>query len=325
MNFSRVASIAALMLLVMGPSNFVAAESDADKAGTVAFKFLNLPYSTRGATLGGLAAQASGAEAMFWNPAGLARAGGLGLTASMTQWLVETSYLSSGAVLPLAGGVVGISFLMVDYGETLRSGWSGETEFVFEAKQDPPSFSASDIAIQLSYGRFLSDKFSLGVTVKAIAEQIDGEAINGFAFDVGTQFNTGYRGIHMGAVISNFGPDISPVSIPEGFSYAEFPGVSLPMTFSFGIDGQVLGDRNAGLVTGLNVVKYADMAQRFAVSFEYALMGMAHLRGSYTLGYDQGPVSVGAGLKLAGITVDLGVTTMTDFDLVTRISVNYQL
>ena len=323
MKFSRVAGIAALMLLIMGPSSFVAAESDADKAGSVGFKFLNLPYSARGATLGGLAAQASGADAMFWNPAGVAKAEGIGLTASITQWLVETTYLSSGAVLPLAGGVVGVSFLIVDYGEILESGWSGDTEFVFDANQG--SFTASDIAIQLSYGRFLSEKFSIGVTVKTIAEKIDDVSISGFAFDVGTQFNTGFRGIRMGAVISNFGPDISPVPVPDGLSYTEPPGMSLPMTFSFGITGQAFGDQNMGLVTGLNVVKNADLAQRVAINFEYALMGMAYVGGSYTLGYDQGPLSFGAGLKLAGITADLGVTTMTDFDLVTRVSVSFQL
>ena len=40
------------------------------------------------------------------------------------------------------------------------------------------------------------------------------------AFDIGTQFNTGYRGIRMGAVISNFGADIESEGgreLQEGF------------------------------------------------------------------------------------------------------------
>lgn len=329
MRSQRFVNLMALILALALPS-FVAAEGDADKAGSVGFKFLNLAYGARGAALGGLAAQASGAEAIFWNPAGIALADGIGFSAGMTQWLVETSYLNAGVVLPLAGGVLGASILSVDYGEILKSGWSGETEFIFEANQG--SFSAADVALQLSYARLLSDKFSIGGTAKIVTETIDTETLSGFAFDVGMQFRTGFRGIRLGAVISNFGPDIDPVSRPAGSSYTEFPSMSLPMTFSFGIIGQAYGDAAMGLVAGVNVVKYADLAQRFAFNGEFTIAGMAKLRASLTMDPSsteglassvQGPLSLGAGINLAGIAADLAITTMQDFDAVTRFSIGY--
>lgn len=295
---------------------FVAAEGDDDKVGSVAFKFLNLHFDARGAALGGLASQASGAEAVFWNPAGLASASGIGVTANITQWIVDTQYMSAGVALPLAGGVVGVSFISVDYGQLMKSGWAGDTEFIFEANQG--AFSASDAAMQLSYAKSLSDKFSVGGTVKSVTEKIDTETISGLGFDVGTQFNTGFNNIRLGAVISNFGADIVPV---EAESESD---ISLPMTFQFGITGQAFGDESMGLVAGVNVTKMADMAQRFAFNGEFSVAGTVKLRGSYTLGTDQAPITVGAGVNLMGISADLGMTLMTDFDPVMRISIGAQ-
>ncbi len=252
-------------------------EGEADKSGSVAFKFLNLQYDARGAALGGLSAQASGAEALFWNPAGIASAGGIGFNAGMTQWLVETSYMNAGVVMPMAGGVLGVGFVSVDYGDFMKAGWSEVSgSYVFEANQG--TFTATDNALQVSYGRFLSDKFSIGGSAKTISESIDDASLSGIAFDMGTQFNVGYKNIQMGAVISNFGPRIDPVETDTESS------LSPPMTFNFGIVGQAFGDDNMGLIAGMNVVKYSDMAQRIALNGEMTVAGMVKLRGSYTLG-----------------------------------------
>ena len=223
-------------------------EGGADKSGSVAFKFLNLHYDARGAALGGLVAQAAGAEALYWNPAGLAKAGGLGFNAGMTQWLVETSYMNAGVVMPMAGGVLGVGFVAVDYGDFMKAGWQ-EVSGSYVFKPNIETFTASDNALQVSYGRFLSDKFSIGGSAKMVSESIDDASLSGLAFDVGTQFNTGYKNLQLGAVISNFGPTIDPVEENTESSLAP------PMTFSFGAVGQAFGDDSMGLVAGINVVK----------------------------------------------------------------------
>lgn len=296
-----------------------AAEGEGDKSGSVAFKFLNLQYDARGAALGGLSAQASGAEALFWNPAGLASAGGIGFSAGMTQWLVETSYMNAGVVMPMAGGVLGVGFVAVDYGDFMKAGWAEVSgAYVFEANQG--TFTASDQAVQVSYGRFLSDKFSIGGSAKMISETIEDASLSGIAFDVGTQFNTGFKNLRLGAVISNFGPRIDPVQTETESS------LSSPMTFNFGIVGQAFGDESMGLVAGMNVIKLSDMAQRIAVNGEMTVAGMVKLRGSYTLGdLVQDSLSFGAGLNLAGISVSVGMTQMVAFDPVMRFSLGYQL
>ena len=53
-----------------------------------------------------------------------------------------------------------------------------------------------------------------------VRQAIDDVDLSGLAFDIGTQFNTGYRGIKMGAVISNFGPDLASQA-EEGAHYED--------------------------------------------------------------------------------------------------------
>tara|TARA_Y100000758_G_scaffold151003_1_gene107091 strand:- start:212 stop:1174 length:963 start_codon:yes stop_codon:yes gene_type:complete len=301
-------------LMVIAMQSFIFAEGDNDKVGSVAFKFLNIQTDARGAALGGLSAQASGAGALFSNPAGLAGTEGRSFTAGLSQWLVETNITNIGFVMPMMGGAVGVSIVSVDYGEIMRSGWAGTTEFVFQPNQG--SFEANDMAMQVSYGQNLSDKFSVGGTAKILSQNIDKESISGLAFDIGTQFDVGYRGIKMGAVISNFGPDVE--SVMTGGGYQGFPSMSLPMTFSFGIIGEAMPGMNAGL----NVLKQADMEQEFILNAEYNISPAA-LRFSFNLNNPQQPLSVGAGVNVSGINADVSVSTTQYLDSVLRMSIGY--
>ncbi|MFL0777232.1 MAG: PorV/PorQ family protein [Prochlorococcus sp.] len=307
-----------ISLVVISFQTMIMAEGDNDKVGSSAFKFLNIQTDAHGAALGGLAAQASGANALFWNPAGIAGSEGIGFSGGMTQWLVETTVMNAGVVMPMMGGTVGLSLVSVDYGDIMKSGWAGTTEFVFEPNQG--SFTATDMSLQASYGKSLSDKFSLGATAKMISQNIDDVSISGLAFDIGTQFNTGYRGISMGAVVSNFGPDVDSQA-PEDASYEEFPGMSLPMTFSFGVVGEAI----PGLNAGLNVLKQADMAQEFIFNGEYSVADIASLRFSYNISNPQEPMSFGVGLGMAGVTANVAITTTQYFDNVMRFGIGYAL
>jgi hypothetical protein len=67
------------------------------------------------------------------------------------------------------------------------------------------TFTAGSYALALSYGRALTDRFSIGGSVKIVTERIWNSSANGVAFDVGTQFVTPFRGIRLGAAIANFG------------------------------------------------------------------------------------------------------------------------
>jgi len=307
-NLNKTVKWAVTSLLVISLQGFLIADEN-DKVGSVAFKFLNIETDARTAALGGTSAQASGAGAMFSNPAGLAGSS-MGLSAGMSQWLVETSIMSVGVAMPLAGGVAGLGVVNVDYGEMMMTGWGEVSEGVVGLEPNQGKFSAKDMSLQLSYGINLTDKFSIGGSAKMISQSIDDVDLSGTAFDIGMQFNTGYRGIQMGAVISNFGPDVE--------SQADFPSMSLPMTFAFG----VIGEAMPGLNAGLNVLKQADMAQQFIVNAEYNV-SIASLRFSYNINDDQAPMSMGGGVNVAGADIGVSMTSHDALDSVMRISVGY--
>jgi hypothetical protein len=307
-NLNKTVKWAVTSLLVISLQGFLIADEN-DKVGSVAFKFLNIETDARTAALGGTSAQASGAGAMFSNPAGLAGSS-MGLSAGMSQWLVETSIMSVGVAMPLAGGVAGLGVVNVDYGEMMMTGWGEVSEGVVGLEPNQGKFSAKDMSLQLSYGMNLTDKFSIGGSAKLISQSIDDVDLSGKAFDIGMQFNTGYRGIQMGAVISNFGPDVE--------SQADFPSMSLPMTFAFGVIGEVM----PGLNAGLNVLKQADMAQQFIVNAEYNI-SIASLRFSYNINDDQAPMSMGGGVNVAGADIGVSMTSHDALDSVMRISVGY--
>ena len=308
-NLNKTVKWAVASLLVISLQGILFAD-DNDKVGSVAFKFLNIQTDARTAALGGTAAQASGAGAMFSNPAGLAGSS-MGLSAGMSQWLVETSIMSVGIAMPIAGGVIGLGVVSVDYGDMMRSGWGEESgQFIFQPNQDG-AFTAADMSLQVSYGKSLTDKFSIGGSVKMISQSIDDVDISGTAFDIGMQFNTGYKGVRMGAVISNFGPDVE--------SQADFPSMSLPMTFSFGL---VVPTVLPGLNTGINVLQQADMSQQYILNAEYSFAG-ASLGFSYNMNDDQAPMSMGGGISIAGTDIGVSMTSHDALDSVMRISVGY--
>ena len=124
----------------------------------------------------------------------------------------------------------------------------------------------------------------------------------------------------MGAVVSNFGPDVDSQA-PEDASYEEFPGMSLPMTFSFGVVGEAI----PGLNAGLNVLKQADMAQEFIFNGEYSVAGLASIRFSYNISNPQQFMSTGVGLGLAGVTANVAISTPQHFDPVMRFGIGYAL
>ena len=121
----------------------------------------------------------------------------------------------------------------------------------------------------------------------------------------------------MGAVISNFGPDVESQA-PDEAGYAGFPSMSLPMTFSFGVIGELI----PGLNAGLNVLKQADMAQQYIVNAEYNV-SIASLRFSYNINDDQAPMSMGGGINVAGADIGVSMTSHDALDSVMRISVGY--
>jgi opacity protein-like surface antigen len=171
--------------------------------GTTAANFLTIPVGPRATGMGGaFTAIANDATTAFWNAGGLSRVPRSELTFAYTEWLVETKFNWLGFVFKLdEDNAFSLFVNQLDYGEenvTVPGQEMGTGE----------KWRAEDIVFGLSYGRSLTDRFSIGGTVKYISQSIWNENATAFAVDVGLLFFTPLEGLSLGANISNFGTEM---------------------------------------------------------------------------------------------------------------------
>lgn len=173
------------------------------KVGTTAAQFLGIGVGPRAVAMGG-AFVASGGDvsAMYWNPGALARMGHSQVMASHTGWLVETDLNWIGLSIALTpDDAVGISLTQLDYGEE-------KVRTVTMPEGTGARWTAQDLAFTFSYSRNLTDRFSIGGSLKFITQQIWNESSSTVAFDIGLIFTTPFNGLRLGAAMSNFGGDL---------------------------------------------------------------------------------------------------------------------
>lgn len=322
------------------------------KVGTSSLQFLKVMPTARATAMGdAYSTLAAGADASFWNPAGIAAGTDIEISGTLVMWLFDTRQSMLAASVPAGEwGTFGLQLQYVDYGtinvtrtDQLQFTGSGAT-YHFNPGLTGETFSPSSYVIGLSYARQLTDKFSAGVTAKFINESLWGqstvtitnqatgakETVNTFArlflFDFGMQYNTGFRSVRIGVSIQNFGQQVK-------FAKEAFPA---PLAFRIGTAADLIG-RNALLAESeQNRITFAydlfqpnDYAQQMHIGAEYAFEEAFFLRGGYKVFYDNDNITAGAGIRqsVSGtpFTIDYSYGAMGEYlPSVHRISVGVQ-
>jgi hypothetical protein len=276
----------ALILALVLAAGCVRAQS---KVGTTAVPFLGIAAGPRAFAMGGaFAAMGDDATSLYYNPGGLSRARQSRFLASTTNWLVGTRYNWVGAVLNLDGvNAIGFSFTQLDYGEE-------DVTTVTEPEGTGETWGASDLAVGLSYGRNLTDRFSIGGSAKYIRQKVWHETASAFALDVGLLFQTPFRGMRLGMSISNFGTDLrmdgrdllrridlDPENLGNNDAVVaklKTDTWPLPLIFRVGIAGEVLKTRQVRLSVALDALRPSDNTETIQVGGEFALYERMFLR-----------------------------------------------
>lgn len=233
------------------------------RVSTSAATFLTLGTGARGSALGhAYTAVATGADALYWNPAGAARFNDPRNRGSVffshTQWLLDIDYNAFGFTVPItSSGVLGLSLAQVDYGRM-------EVRTVDLPEGTGETFGASDLVVGLSYAQPLTNTFYIGGTAKVVRQAIYDMSAQTMAFDIGFVLESDYfNGMRLAASIMNFGGlmqmsginsrvfvDIDPDH--EGSNDAlpaelETMKWSLPLSFKFGAAWPVINTSNVRL------------------------------------------------------------------------------
>jgi len=193
-----------LLLLVL----FVAAAMGGrgDKVGSAGATQLLIPVGGRSIALGGsVLATVGGAEAMFWNPAGLV------MTDRSAEVLFShMSYLADIGVEYVAAGksIGGGVFL----GISLKALSIGEIPVTTELFPDGTGEKTSPTFLVLgaAFSRKMSDEIAVGLTANVVHESMAEVSATGIAFTGGVQYARlgGVDGLSVGVVIRNIGPKL---------------------------------------------------------------------------------------------------------------------
>lgn len=288
--------------LVLG---LLVAQTDApaqtfNKAGRAAFQFLKIGIGARQTAMGEASISVvQDVNTVFWNPAGLMGVTSTEASFSYNKWLADLDYMAGAVGFHLGDvGVVGVSYSQLSYGdipEALAVSESGSSD-----TRTGNSFTGNDLSVGLSFAHQFTSNLSIGVTAKYLREKLFVYSASTFAFDVGTYYDTQFKGIKFAMSAQNFASSVKFLDVSD-----RKEGYDIPLLFTIGASIDLIKPEDAFLTAGdanrltlaLETVNSNDYGERWNVGAEYAFSEFLFLRGGYRFNYDDGNTSFGIGLQ----------------------------
>ena len=238
---------------------------------------------------GGAAATATGMDATFWNPAGLA----------MSENSVDAIFSNRQYFADIDNSFFGIATDIGDYKmgvnvRTFNIGDINETT-VFYPDGNGQVFTPNFSILGATLSRKLSDNTSVGLNANVIREGFGRVAATGVAYDLGVQYKglLGREGLDVGFVLKNFGSPMkydgeglgvmaSPVDGDRPIEYYKVDAASfdLPFVFDMGMSYNI-----AGADIGVTYTSNYYSTDELKLSVGYVLEGLG---------------SVGVGMQSSG-------------------------
>ena len=328
--------VAILFVTLPAEAQFSDETRSVTKRGTTAAEFLSIPIGARATAMGNaFSATVNDATSIYWNPSGLAAMERRAFSAEYATWLAEVDFNYAAVVLPTAAGTFGI-------GVTSMRSPEMEVTTVDQQEGTGERFSASSYAFALAYGRNLTDRFAIGASVKAVTERIWNSSATGVALDIGTMFETPFRGIRLGASISNFGTkmrmggddllvlvDIDPNNRGNNESNRASMNTDrfdMPLTMRIGLAGEVFESERSRLTLAVDALSPNNSEQYLNLGAEIGLLGdLVMIRAGYAellLDDSIRSLTFGGGLNYRfgplGLAVDYAYESQKYFDGVNR-------
>jgi hypothetical protein len=312
-----------IFLLLAAISIVTAGAFAQQKAATTSMQFLKVMPCARATAMGdAYSAVATGAEAVYWNPAGLAWSNNQEISLTYINWIFDAKLYSLAYGLPLGDyGNLGLQLQYVDYGnfdETVAYSQASDVSSDYPYYTGK-TFKPYDYEVGISYAKKITEKFSFGLTGKYAYESLYGgnatarvtnsttgladttytvDANRGvFLFDAGFLYNTGFKTIRIAASVQNFGPDIEYKS---SYIDTKYPA---PLEFRLGTSADLIGknslfmednDNRVGVAFDLFLANDADQQEHLGLEYEFA--NTFALRVGYKVNYSTEGFTFGGGV-----------------------------
>lgn len=242
--------------------------------------FLNIGDGARAVSMGGAyTALASDANALYWNPAGLAVLEKPEATVSHAEFAQSRRQDFLGLAQPTPQGTFGAALSYLS--QSMLEGRDA-------AGRPTSGFEASDAVLSASYGR-KTELVDLGASVKYIRSHIGSAEAQTVALDAGARKTLG--GLIVGATLRNLGPGLKYDSQRNDLPLRAALGVAYKLPGGHALAAELVnGPRGAG-TDG-------------SVGGEYQAIKNIHLRAGYT---SQSAVSGGSSFDaVRGLTLGVG-------------------
>lgn len=319
-----------ILFLIAGTSGLLAQSNE--KLAQTGCQFLSVGQDARATAIAEALTSVDGySTSLFYNPAGMAKMTNfLDLDLNHMTWIADIKYYSGAvAVNPfgLQYGVMGLSFVYVDYGEFQGTRVNPNIDAGFDETGD---FKPTALSAGLGYAIQLSDRFSVGAQIKYVYQKLGSSLLSNnsnvdnkvsvIAFDFGTLYRTGIKSLAFGMSIRNFSQELKYQN--EGFQ--------LPLTFKLGISMNamdvLLPDQNMhSLLVSIDAVHNRDYPEQINLGMEYTFNQLISLRGGYMFNNDEHGITGGIGIQKFGLAFDYGYTPFGVFKDVHRLSVRYTM
>lgn len=280
-------------------------------------------------------ATADDATATYYNPAGLAFQTGKALSMSHTKWLPALANDLYHEFLAYSWhqeglGHLGMYIIYMSYGQQVRM--SETAEFL-------GTFRSFDTALGLSYGARLSDRSSVGVTIKILHSRLSPKgtaAEKGPGSGTSCAVDLGYlhrdlftQGFSFGVNLQNVGPSITyidagqadplPQNLKVGFAYqifqSEFNSLKLSADFSKLLVRRTKDNKTDPFYKAL-VTSWTDKKLKTEINEVITNVGLEYWYGSWVslrtglnrdtyFGEGKAYVTFGAGLKYRMLQFDM--------------------
>ncbi len=317
-------SLAMVFLILVAAASTTAYAGNENKTGTNAAPELLIPVGARDIAMGGSSiATSTGLEAIFWNPAGLARSefNANAMFSHMNHIAdIGVEYVAVSAAFE-GFGTLGLSFKALSIGDiniTTEDAPDGTGEI----------FSPSVINAGLTFSRLLTDRVSVGATATLISQRFDRVSATGFAFSAGVQYSglAGFRGLSVGVAVKNIGPQLTfegdgllrsaqPLDVLRSSTPFQVQAASfeLPSTIEIGVAYTIdVADQNVvNVATAFQSNNFGTDQYNFGAEYDYN--DQFFLRGGYSLSESTTDDSVPLSDKtsfLYGFTAGAGVHTL---------------
>jgi hypothetical protein len=312
-SIKKGAVLLAILCLAVGSeagAQDTGSNDDFNKGGRTGMQFLKIGVGARPAALGDVGiTHIRDVNSVFWNPANVSGVRSMEATFSYTNWYAGMDYVAGafGARLGRVG-IVALSVASLNYGqldEAVLGGGAGDA-------RTGNTFSGSNMLVGLTFAREFTDRLSIGLSAKYVHESLFDYAAGTIAFDVGSSYDLGVRGVTLSMVAQNLSGAVSWMGED---SDRPDSGYDIPLVFRLGIAMTLAGPDEAFVTTGpshrlvmaVEAINSNDYNERVNVGLEYSLIDMITLRGGYRFNMEDAGLSAGAGIMTGLGGIDLRV------------------